>query len=725
MAKAKKVLAAVGEPDVLPAPAPAPIQPEADLPWLDCNGNTLLEGDKAHVLPDISKRLSGKLVTIVGNYDAQSRSIEVEVHDDEPNLNNPRILPCYLKLLAVLGDNVGAPTAVDKVSVSPEAQEVLENIMLVGGETRPHDFQSAASKATVDELVAAGLVEPMGSEEPLTYRATAAGIAAVPEEDISALESFEPAPMPAPATKPAVKAAPVTLSLVGEMADAYKVGLRLVPLASIVVTTNTRKVFDETALAELAESVKAHGILQPIVLRPHLTEEHRYELVAGGRRYRAAQLAGLAEVPATVRNLTDREFLEVQLLENLQRVDVRPADEATAFAQLLKSGFPSEEIAQKVGKPVKFVLQRAKLASLMPFWLDALEEGRLPIVAANEIARLPDESQAHLESLALKDYNYKQPGALFSAGWIKGAISQHVLRELNAAAFPKHDAQLCPAAGACTTCPKRSGAFKQLFDEQELKHDYCLDGTCFETKKAAFVTRRQKELTKEQGKPVVRLASSGWNVPPGAVSSYSWSEVAPDKPGAVQALVIDGPEAGQTKWVSLPAEKEKSAEKKADRSAEIRKEKIGEQHRQLLAAHLYTQSLNSNRVSEAHLDNQIYGELRSQGGPHTPLRLALVTYFGWEMPEGGEKALRKLTPASDYQGLRTWEQQNVARLSYDEKLALYFALLGYQCSTFDSSNERLIKYAKSVGAPVESLKKKATEVVDAPKATSKKQEATA
>lgn len=530
----------------------------------------------------------------------------------------------------------------------------------------------------------------------------------------------EPEAQPAPAAKQKL-----TLDHFAGMVDTAAAGLRVVPLASIVVTTNTRKVFDETALAELAESVRAHGILQPIVLRPHGTESGKYELVAGGRRYRAAQLAELAEVPATVRNLTDREFLEVQLLENLQRVDVRPADEATAFAQLLKSGFPSEEIAQKVGKPVKFVLQRAKLASLMPFWLDALEEGRLPIVAANEIARLPDESQAHLESVAMKDYNYKQPGAVFSAGWIKGAISQHVLRELNAAAFPKHDAQLCPAAGACTTCPKRSGAFKQLFDEQELKHDYCLDGTCFETKKAAFVTRRQKELSKEQGKPVVRLASNGWNVPPGAVSSYSWSEVAADKPGAVQALVIDGAEAGQTKWVSLPTEKEKSAEKKADRSAEIRKEKIGEQHRQLLAAHLYTQSLHSNRVSEVHLDNQIYGELRSQGGPHTPLRLALVTYFGWEMPEGGEKALRKLTPASDYQGVRTWEQQNVARLSYDEKLALYFALLGYQCSTFDSSNERLIKYAKSVGAPVEGLKKRATEVVDAPKVTSKKQEATA
>jgi ParB/RepB/Spo0J family partition protein len=552
----------------------------------------------------------------------------------------------------------------------------------------------------LNELQEAGLIELMPFANGTTVRATAAGIAAVQEE-------------------PEVQRTPLD-----EAADAYKVGLRLVPLASIVVTTNTRKVFDEVALGELAESVKAHGILQPIVLRPHGTESGKYELVAGGRRYRAAQLAELVEVPATVRNLTDREFLEVQLLENLQRVDVRPADEAQAFAKLIANGYSAEEIGLKVGKGEKFVLQRAKLAELAEFWIELLLQERLPLVAAHQVARLPAAAQQIVQRYIEKEWSYQlKNGNAFEAGLISRIISEQVLRELNRAPFPLDDATLYPKAGACLACPKRSCAVPRLFDEPERTgSDLCLDGACYGEKKVRLVARQIKTLTAQNGQAPPLICLSYYTDNKQAITKDKYTEAQPSAEGAVQAVVIEGPEAGTLRWVVVKNAVANHEQKKADRSAEIRKAKIDEANRALLTRHLYTQALNG-RVLEQHIEQELYGQLRSQGGPHTPLRLALANDFGWELPEGGEAALRKLTPASNYQGLWAWVKLNVDRLNYEQKLALYFAMLGYNCSTFDSSNGRLTGYAKLAGADTAKLLKLATESVTNTKG--KKQEVAA
>jgi ParB/RepB/Spo0J family partition protein len=498
-----------------------------------------------------------------------------------------------------------------------------------------------------------------------------------------------------------------------------------VPLASIVVTTNTRKVFDETALAELAESVKAHGILQPIVLRPH-TEAGKYELVAGGRRYRAAQLAGLAEMPATVRNLNDREFMEVQLLENLQRVDVRPADEAEAFARLLANGYSAEEIGLKVGKGGEFVTKRAKLTALTPFWLDLLSQERLPLLAAHELARLPEAGQKLVANSLENSWEFRQ-GKILAVDSVRSTINSQVLRQLGEVPWSLDDETLYPEAGPCSTCPKRSGACRGLFDDlhQAGKPDTCLDATCFATKRSLLVQRRIIEL---KGTAAPLLSTENWDRAPSGVLGYKyWDSAKEGEKGAVQGLVTDGSNAGHLKWVKLKNEAKDAAaqaeKKKVERAAEIRTGKINEANRALLARHLYTQALGG-RVLEQHLENELYGQLRSQGGPHTPLRLALVTDFGWELPEGGEKALRKLTPASNFSGLQAWVKHNVSRLNYEQKLALHFAILGYNCSTFESSNGRLSAYAKQAGANTAHLLKLATEAVDGPK-QGKQKEATA
>lgn len=500
--------------------------------------------------------------------------------------------------------------------------------------------------------------------------------------------------------------------------------MKLVLLTDIIVTSNTRKVFDEVALGELAESIKTQGVIAPITVRPHGTEAGKFELVAGERRYRASKLAEQQTIPAVIRTLTDREFLEVQLLENLQRVDVRPADEAQAFAKLIANGYSAEEIGLKVGKGEKFVLQRAKLAELTEFWLDLLLQERLPLVAAHQVARLPVAAQEIVQRHIEKEWGYQlKNGGVFEAERIARIISEQVLRELSRAPFPLDDAKLYPKAGACLTCPKRSCAVPRLFDEPERTgSDLCLDGACYAEKKVRFVARQIKDLTAQLGKAPALISLSYYTENKQAITKDKYTEAQPGADGAFQAVVIEGPEAGTIRWVIIKNAVANHEQKKADRSAELRAAKINEANRALLTRHLYTQALGG-RVLEQQIEQELMGQLRSQGGPHTPLRLALVNDFGWGLPEGGEAALRKLTAASNYQGLWAWVKQNVDRLNYEQKLALYFAMLGYNCSTFDSGNKRLSEYAKLAGANTTELLKLATESVTPTKG--KKQEATA
>ncbi len=489
--------------------------------------------------------------------------------------------------------------------------------------------------------------------------------------------------------------------------------LQYLPLASIDLVANTRTHYDETALAELTESIRAQGVLQSVLVRPSAVAG-RYELAAGHRRYLAAQAAGLTEIPAGIRALTDRQFLEVQLLENLQRQDVAPADEAVAFARLLENDFSAAEIGQKVGKSARFVAQRAALAVLEPYWMAALRAGRLPLVAANELARLPAAGQQRMQEAAAADYTYRRDDTVFAAHWVNQNIKQHVLRELHSAAFPKHDATLYPMAGACTACPKRSAAYQQLFDEEEQRHDLCLDGPCFQKKKYFFVERRTKELRAETGQKPVLVSSTYYanHADKSVLTEAKYRKVKAETPGAVQALVVDGSEAGHLAWVQLNESREAVQGQKADRSAEIRAGKVSAAARQLMAVAVLHKSQDSGRVLEALLDDRLRGELRSNGGPHTPLRLLLAQDFGFGWPEGGEAALRKLTPMANFEGLRAWEKQNLSTFSYAQKLFLYFALLAYNASSCDSANGTLAGYARAAGADVEALLDRAGQLVD-------------
>ena len=152
-----------------------------------------------------------------------------------------------------------------------------------------------------------------------------------------------------------------------------------------------RKRLDPEGIAELARSVAQKGVLQPLLVRPN---GEGFEIVAGERRFRAAQQVGLATVPVVVKTLSDRETLEIALIENVQREDLSAVEEARAFAQLLEFGLSQEEVADAVGKSRSAVANTLRLLRLGDAALAALDEGRISAGHARTILAQPQEDQA-------------------------------------------------------------------------------------------------------------------------------------------------------------------------------------------------------------------------------------------------------------------------------------------------------------------------------------------
>lgn len=151
-----------------------------------------------------------------------------------------------------------------------------------------------------------------------------------------------------------------------------------------------RKEFDSAALAELAESISQHGVLQPLLLRPMVSGGYR--IVAGERRWRAARMAGLMEVPAVIREMTDAEEMLFALIENLQREDLTPLEEARGYRTLIDSqGFTQEEVSQAVGKSRPAVTNALRLLNLPEDLQDMLEKGELSAGHARTLLSFKNE----------------------------------------------------------------------------------------------------------------------------------------------------------------------------------------------------------------------------------------------------------------------------------------------------------------------------------------------
>ncbi len=150
-----------------------------------------------------------------------------------------------------------------------------------------------------------------------------------------------------------------------------------------------RKDFDDAALAELADSIREHGVLQPLLVRPMVNG--RYQIVAGERRWRASRMVGLAEVPVVIREMTDTEAMELALIENLQRKDLNIIEEALGYKTLMETyGFTQEKVAQRVGKSRPVIANALRLLSLPPKVEKMVRDGQISAGHARALLSLDD-----------------------------------------------------------------------------------------------------------------------------------------------------------------------------------------------------------------------------------------------------------------------------------------------------------------------------------------------
>jgi ParB/RepB/Spo0J family partition protein len=303
----------------------------------------------------------------------------------------------------------------------------------------------------------------------------------------------------------------------GEKNKSEPDALRAIALADIKLSTTggqaeRRKHFDQAAIGELADSIKTVGLLAPLVARP---VNGHFELVAGERRYLAAQQAGLKAVHVTVRELTDEQVLEIQLIENLQREGLHELAEAEGYEALQRLGHSAAEIADKVGKSKAYVYARMKLLALSKPGRTAFYEGKLSASTALLLARIPVEALQKEALAAVIKPRWNGEGMSYREA--ADLIQRDYMMRLSSAGFPTEDAELVAPAGACGACPKRTGNQAELFGD--IKHaDVCTDLFCFKGKREAFAAREIKKA-EQLGRTVITGKDAKKILPYGAESS--------------------------------------------------------------------------------------------------------------------------------------------------------------------------------------------------------------
>ena len=334
---------------------------------------------------------------------------------------------------------------------------------------------------------------------------------------------------------------------------------RSVPVAALIESaSNPRKRFDEKSLEELASSFKTQGVLAPLLVRE--LEQSKYEVVAGARRLRAARLAELASVPVRIVRLTDAEAIEAQVVENLQREDIHPLEEALGFKSLLELGEPVytiANIASRAGKSEAYVYGRIRLADLIPPVAEAFLKDQITIGHALLIAKLPASQQQEAFAAAFRGMWTSEGNSqvLIPVRELAVWIETNVLLQLASAPFDKQDGKLVSAAGSCVSCPKRTGFNKLLF--ADVRKDSCTDPQCFRVKIDAHVSKTL------ESKPQLVQISSAWNSREGAPlgrNRYVELEIKKTKPNGdstnlppvqkpcdkmTEAIVTDGGKRGQ------------------------------------------------------------------------------------------------------------------------------------------------------------------------------------
>ena len=356
-------------------------------------------------------------------------------------------------------------------------------------------------------------------------------------------------------------------------------GTMMALVAELKPREDNRRVggMNEKALKELADSILQQGILNPITVR-----KDTMEIIAGERRWRAAQMAGLSEVPVTMVECTDEEALEIAAVENLQRADIHPLDEADEIIRMLgpdaapPNGRSVEDVAAKIGKSTYYVRMRAALANLAPGPRKSFMKGgedSVSLAHAMVLCRFP----AHIQEEAWKRMSHWSPSDM------QGRIEEQYFMDLAGAAFKKEDEGLVPEAGACFNCPKRTSTEPGLFPEVK-KGERCLDAVCFNRKLDAHVAAVHKRMVQEK---VDHLMVQGYygeygkKLPAEWIEPHAWQTCSKDDDGAMPCLVVTGPRRGKVvmgrKAVTEKGRKRQPAQ--SSEEAKVRRRELLEQRK--------------------------------------------------------------------------------------------------------------------------------------------------
>jgi ParB family transcriptional regulator, chromosome partitioning protein len=358
--------------------------------------------------------------------------------------------------------------------------------------------------------------------------------------------------------------------------------------------TNPRRRYDARSLEELAASFRTQGVVQPLLVRT--IGEDLYEVVAGARRLRAARLAELEKIPVLLREMTDAEAIEVQAIENLQREEIHPLEEALAYKNMLDldgDRYSITSIAEKVSKSPSYIAQRLQLTQLIEPVAQAFLDDQIGVGHALEIAKLQPSEQEQAFSAAFNNtwVGGTQTRVLLPIKSLIAWIEQNILLELGTVPFDKSDETLVPEAGSCDNCLKRTGVNTLLFAGAST--DSCTDAACYNGKMSRFV-----EL-QVAAKPQLVQISTNWNGPRDSSmlprgryvplqlvrkNGKAKAAVSPDQkpcPYMKEAIVAEGAERGRTvKICSEPtckihfAQRQEPDEKAIERQKEVRRKEL-------------------------------------------------------------------------------------------------------------------------------------------------------
>ncbi len=516
--------------------------------------------------------------------------------------------------------------------------------------------------------------------------------------------------------------------------------LQFIPLGKLGESpTNPRKHFDAAKLEELSRSIKEVGVLEPLIVRAHANGNGAgFQIVCGARRYRASKLAGLGEVPVTVRDFTDEEVRLIQLAENGAREDLSPIDEAEAYAALAADGLDAPAIAKALGKKTREVARRLPLAKLPKSVKEALASGLVTVGHAEYLARIPD---AKLQEAALGRFLYdandngegKPIVAAVPLAVAKRIVEKEFMTALSAAIFDPEDPTLSPL-GACSTCPHLTGNNPDLFGDVKAK------AVCTNPKDFRVKVENHLAKLRESGYTVLLSKNELKRAFPYAASDELGKEFVD-----LERMCVDDPK--RRTYEELLGRGEKLKTVFALKDGRVRKLYLAKEIRNALVAsgHAFAKEKKAPRpgngqdaartaarleeIGNAAVSRELASNLRSvkltPGGWIDLLLQIVVVLEGWRL----EGVVRRHGFDGTVEEFKTRHERivvdRIAAMSDAEKRAfLVDLLIGDWIRTADKAQQELyrhvlklagVNFAKVANGAIDAAKKKAVESKQTPK----------